>query len=123
MFKKTVYALMVLFGLVAAYSLLTAGHPESLLRRLFTNPAHDVYLAVGSSFVVFVLGFFVFQTRDQSNFRRLVEMNGERVRERRRKGDTDQQIADSILAAMGSHSGYRHNLARKKLILLLSQYR
>jgi cytochrome c-type biogenesis protein CcmH/NrfF len=49
-------------------------------------------------------------------------MNAERVREFRQKGKSDEEIADSILAAMGSRSGYKHNLARKKLIVYLSQF-
>ena len=39
------------------------------------------------------------------------------------KSKTDEEIADSILAAMGSISGYRHNMARKKLKIYLSEFR
>ena len=40
----------------------------------------------------------------------------------RKEGKTDEQIADSILTAMGSHSGYKHGLARKKMIITLSEF-
>jgi hypothetical protein len=40
----------------------------------------------------------------------------------RGQGQSDEVIADAILAAMGSSSGYRHNLARKKLLIALSEY-
>jgi len=46
---------MVLVGLVAMYTLLNAGNPESLLRPYLPNPVHDVYLAVASSVFVFIL--------------------------------------------------------------------
>ena len=105
------------------YSLLNAGNPDSLLRPLFPDPGHDVYLAVISSVLVFILGFFVFFSRDQEGFRQLIEINGDKIRSMRRQGKKDEEIADSILAAMGSISGYRHNLARKKLILYLSEFR
>jgi hypothetical protein len=49
-------------------------------------------------------------------------LNGDRVRRLRREGKSDEEIAVSILAAMGSHSGYRHNLARKKLVVYLSRF-
>jgi hypothetical protein len=52
-----------------------------------------------------------------------VQLNADRIRNFRQKGQSDAEIADSILAAMGSTSGYRHNLARKKLIIALSEFK
>jgi hypothetical protein len=114
--------MMVAVGLVAMYSILNAGNPDSLLRPFLPDPGHDVYVAVVSSVLVFILGFFVFFSRDQAGFRQLVEVNGDKIRSLRRQGKSDAEIADSILAVMGSTSGYRHNLARKKLIIALSEY-
>jgi hypothetical protein len=122
-FKYIVYALMVLVGLVAMYSLLNAGNPHSLLRPFFPDPNDDVYVAVVSSALVFVLGFLVFFSRDREGFMELIELNQNKIRELRKKGKSDQEIADFILAAMGSYGGYKHNLARKKLIYYLAQFR
>ncbi len=118
-----IYTLMVSIGLVAMYSILNAGNPNSLLRNFFPDPASDVYIAGISSFIVFVLGFVVFFTRDQEGFQNLIELNRNRIQSLRDKGKNDEEIADSILAAMGSRSGYKHNLARKKLIIYLSKFR
>ena len=114
---------MVLIGLVAMYSLLNAGNPDSLLRPILPNPAHDVYVAVVSSVLVFILGFFVFFSRDQEGFQQLIEINADRIRSMRKRKKTDAQIADSMLAAMGSTGGYRHNLARKKLVAYLAGFK
>jgi len=114
---------MIGVGLLAMYSLLNAGNPNSLLRYVFPNPTMDVYVASISSLIVFILGFVIFFNRDSEGFRNLVDMNGDRIRKLRKKGKPDEEIADSILAAMGSYSGYKHNLARKKLLVYLSQYR
>jgi hypothetical protein len=114
---------MVVVGLVAMYSILNAGNPGSLLRPFFPDPGHDVYVAAVSSVLVFILGFFVFFSRDQAGFRQLVEINGDKIRTLRQQGKKDEEIADAILAAMGSTSGRRHNMARKKLILYLSDFR
>ncbi len=119
----TVYVLTVLVGLVAMYSLLNAGNPDSLLRPIIPNPAHDVYVAVISSVLVFILGFFVFFSRDQEGFQQLIELNADRIRSMRKRKKTDAQIADSILAAMGSTDGYKHNMARKKLMAYLSGFK
>ena len=118
-----IYGLMLLIGLVAMYSLLNTGNPDSLLRLIIANPAHDLYVAVISSVLVFILGFFVFFSRDQEGFQQLIEMNADRIRSMRKRKKTDAQIADSILAAMGSTSGYRHNMAKKKLIAYLAGFK
>jgi hypothetical protein len=118
-----IYGLMILIGLVAMYSLLNAGNPDSLLRPVIPNPAHDVYVAVISSVLVFILGFFVFYSRDQEGFQQLIGLNADRIRSMRKRKKTDAQIADSILAAMGSTGGYRHNMARKKLIAYLAGFK
>ena len=117
-----IYGLMILIGLVAMYSLLNTGNPDSLLRPIIPNPAHDLYVAVISSVLVFILGFFVFFSRDQEGFQQLIELNADRIRSMRKRKKTDAQIADSILAAMGSTGGYRHNMAQKKLIAYLSGF-
>ena len=118
-----VYVLMIVIGLVAMYSLLNAGNPDSLLRPFFPDPGHDLYVALVSSVLVFILGFFVFFSRDQESFRQLVALNAEKIRQLRTEGKKDEEIAESILAAMGSYSGYKHNMAKKKLLIYLSEFR
>ena len=118
-----IYVLMIAIGLVAMYSLLNAGNPDSLLRPLFPDSKYDVYVAIVSSVLVFILGFFVFFSRDQESFRQLVALNADKIRDLRTEGKKDEEIADSILAAMGSYSGYKHNMARKKLLIYLSEFK
>ena len=118
-----IYFLMVVIGLVAMYSLLNAGNPNSLLRPFFPDPKYDLYVAMVTSVLVFILGFFVFFSRDQESFRQLVELNADKIRTLRNEGENDEEIAASILAAMGSNSGYKHNLARKKLLIYLSEFK
>jgi hypothetical protein len=104
------------------YTLLNAGSSNSLLRSVVPDPSKDVYIAVISSLVVFVLGFVVFFNRDSEGFRNLIALNGERVRQLRNEGRTDEEIAAEILEAMGSTGGYKHNLAKKKLIIYLAEF-
>ena len=118
-----IYGLMVVIGIVAMYSLLNTGNPHSLLRMLWPDPTADIYVAMVSSVLVFILGFFVFYSRDREGFRRLLELNADHIRALREKGKQDEEIADSILAAMGGSRGYRHHMARKKLLVYLSDFR
>jgi hypothetical protein len=117
------YGLMIVIGLVAMYSLLNIGNPDSLLRLFYPDAGYDFYVAVGSSFLVFVLGFVVFYSRDRESFRNLVQLNADQIQKARYQGKSNEEIADAILAAMGSTGGYRHNLARKKLIIALSEFK
>ncbi len=117
-----VYVLLIAVGLLACYTIFNAGNPESFLRIFFSDPGSDVYIALIASFLVFVLGFIVFYSRDREGFQYLIECNQDRIRRMRNSRKSDQEIAESILAAMGSKSGYRHNLARKKLLLYLSEF-
>jgi hypothetical protein len=118
-----VYTLLIAVGLLTMYVLLNAGNSNSLLRTVFPDPSADIYVAVVSSFIVFVLGFVVFFNRDSQGFRNLIELNSERVKKLRNEGRTDEEIADSILAAMGSISGYKHTMAKKKLVLYLADFK
>jgi ABC-type nickel/cobalt efflux system permease component RcnA len=118
-----IYGLMVIIGMVAMYSLLNMGNPDSLLRLLFSDAGYDFYVAVISSVLVFVMGFFVFYSRDREGFRQLIQLNADQIHESRKQGKNNEEIADSILDAMGSTSGYRHSLARKKLIVALSEFK
>ena len=118
----TVYVLIIAIGLLAFYTIFNAGNPESVLRSFFPEPQTDAYIALIASFLVFVLGFIVFYSRDREGFQSLIEVNQGRIRSMRSRKKTDEEIADSILAAMGSTGGYRHNLARKKLLLYLSEF-
>jgi hypothetical protein len=114
---------MIGIGLVAMYTLLNAGNPDSILRPYLPDPRHDVYVAVVSSVLVFILGFLVFFSRDREGLRQLVNLNADQIRKLRKKGSSDEEIATSILASMGSFSGYRHNLALKKLVIALSEFK
>ena len=118
-----IYGLMMIIGLIAMYSLLNTGNPDSLLRLLYSDADYDFYVAIGSSLLVFILGFIVFYSRDREGFRQLVQLNADQIHEARSQGRSNEEIADSILAAMGSTSGYRHNLARKKLIIALAEFK
>jgi hypothetical protein len=78
---------------------------------------------MATSVLVFILGFFVFFSRDQESFQQLVKLNADKIRTLRNEGKNDEEISDAILAAMGSHGGYKHNLARKKLLIYLSEFK
>ena len=120
--KIVIYVLMIAIGLIAMYSILNAGNPNSLLRPYFPNPQYDVYVAMISSVSVFILGFVVFYSRDSEGFKQIIQMNEKRIRSMRKKRKSDEDIAVSILAAMGSTAGYKHNIAKRKLVAYLSNF-
>ena len=121
--KVLIYFLMIVIGLFAMYTILNAGNPNSILRPYFPDTGSDIYLALVSSLAVFILGFFVFFSRDQEGFKQIITLNEKRIRVMRKDGKKDAEIADSILAAMGTRGGYKHNMARKKLVAYLAEFK
>jgi len=115
--------MMVMVGFIAMYSILNAGNPNSMLRPYFPNPQYDIYVAMISSFVVFVLGFIVFFSRDREGFRQIIQLNEKKIKAMQKKGKSDDEIAESILAAMGSRPGYRARMAKRKLTAYLSEFK
>ena len=120
--KYLIIVLMVFIGLLAMYSIFNARNPDSLLRHVFPSTDHDITVAFISSLTVFILGFFIFFDRDRQGFQELVKMNADQIKKSRNQGQADDAIADDILSAMGSTRGYRHNMARKKLLIALSEF-
>ncbi|VEN74002.1 conserved hypothetical protein [Candidatus Desulfarcum epimagneticum] len=113
--------LVVCLALAAAYSLLTAGSPDSLLRHVIENPKHDVWAAFAFSFMVFALGFWAFFSKEKERFEEMVKTNRDRILSLRQAGKTDDEIADSILDAMGAPPGQGRRAARKKLVFHMSK--
>lgn len=119
----TLIVLMIVAGVIAAYTLLTAGSPDSYNRLFFKNPAYDLYIAVATSLFVFIGGFFVFQARNDQAFKMFVEQNAAKIRELRKKGWADDDIAVEMLKAVGSTKGVSHSFARKRLVYYLSIFK
>lgn len=116
-------AFMTIIGIVGVYALFTSGDPNSLFRSIISDPVDDIYLVTISSIIFFILGFFLFYSRDRADFRKIVELNADKINTLRAQGKKDQEIANSILNAMGSYKGYKHNMALKKLALNLSEFK
>ena len=117
------YAFMAVCGLLAAYALLNYGHPDSYLRLLFPDPLMDWYIAVGGSVLFFILGAVPYLDKQDSAFKEVVEANAQNIRQHREMGRSDEEIAVTILEAARIKKGYRYNIARKKLIYYLGQFR
>lgn len=120
--KLAVSLVMVLVGFLAMYTILNAGSPNSFLRPYVSDTRYDIYIALGSSLTVFILGFLIFYSRDREGFQQIIQINSKRIKELRGAGKKDDEIADAILAAMGSRPGYRHHMARKKLEAYLAEF-
>lgn len=120
--KSIFYVVLALVGFLAAYSLVFNGSPDGFLRVIFPDPGSDWYIAVCCSFLFFILCFIPFITNQDKSFRQVVEANADRIRSLRQAGSSDEDIAKSIIDAVGLRPGYRYNMAKKKLIYYLAQF-
>jgi len=114
------YVLLILVGIVTFYALFNVGNPHSLLRYFIKTDAYDLYIAMGGSLAVFFLGFLIFYFRQQEGFTELLWINRDRIDALRKKGYSDEQIAEDLLGALGMKSGYRYKMTKKRLVLELS---
>ena len=115
------YFVMTAIGLLIIYVVLHAGSPDSLVRSVLPDPAMDRPLALIGGVVIFLLFIFIHLIRDRETFQYLAESYANEAKTLRLDGRTDEQIADYILASVGSRPGRRHDLARRKIIKHLSR--
>jgi len=115
-----IYVLMLLTGITSIYTIFNVGNPHSLLRWVIKPDSYDLYIAMGASLAVFLLGFFVFYFRQQQGYEQLLRMNQDHIKLLRKKGYQDNQIAEDLLSALGMKTGIRYKFVKKRLILELS---
>jgi hypothetical protein len=118
--RKTLWILLAVLLLLCFYAIFFAGNPNSLFRLLIEDPRYDVLITLVLGASIFALVVVLTATR-QSALRHLLEINVDYIRELRRKGRSDGEIADSFLSELGSRGGFLHRLAKRRVLRYLSK--
>ncbi len=120
--KKVIWwTFIVVYVVITIYLLYNVGNPHSLLRYFIKDTSYDLYITFAFAFSMSLISFFTSLVKENRDYRELIENNIDYIRELRRKKWTDEQIAESILQALGSREGFHHRYARRKLVLFLSK--
>jgi hypothetical protein len=107
--------------ILTLYAIFNTGNPQSLFRVVIEDPAYDVAVTVGSALCVGVLVILLTASREQNSIEHLLEINTDYIRQLRRKGRSDAEIAASFLENIGSRSGLLHRLAKRRVLRYLSK--
>jgi hypothetical protein len=119
--RLVMFILLGVFSLLAFYAIFNTGNPNSLFRLIINDASYDLVVTLGLGLVVGALVILVTATREGSSLTHLLEINSDYIRELRRKGKTDMEIADSFLSKMGSKGGLLHRLAKRRVLRYLSK--
>jgi hypothetical protein len=119
--RLVMFILLGIFSLLVFYAVFNTGNPNSLFRLIVEDPSYDLLITVGLGLVVGALVIVITATREGSSLTHLLEINNDYIRELRRKGKTDMEIADSFLSKMGSKGGLLHRLAKQRVLRYLSR--
>ena len=119
--RRALWILLAAFMVLTFYGIFNAGNPNSLFRLVVPDPAYDVSVTVGLSVVVAILVVLLTAAREQT-LKNLLDMNADYMRELRRKGHTDEQIAESFLAELKVRKGgILYSLAKNRTMRYLSK--
>jgi hypothetical protein len=119
--RIVMFILLVIFSLLVFYAIFNTGNPNSLFRLIIRDPSYDLAVTLGLGVVVGALVVLITATREGSGLTHLLEINTDYIRELRRKGKTDMEIADSFLRQIGSRQGLLHSLAKRRVLRYLSK--
>ncbi|MCX6087870.1 MAG: hypothetical protein NTV78_01685 [Caldiserica bacterium] len=118
---KVIYAILIGFlCIMLFYLIFTEGNPNSIFRYLIKNPSYDYLIAL---VLGLILSFIILSYRwltERVNFERIIQENIEFMRKLRKQKKNDDEIADSLLAALNIRKGIRYNMAKRKILYYLS---
>ena len=118
--KKLLYILLVLFMILTFYAIFNAGNPNSIFRFLIRDTSYDITITVVLSIIVAVLVITLTAGRENS-LKHMLGINADHIRDLRRKGKSDQHIAESFLRSLGAKKGILYTLAKQRVLRYLSR--
>jgi hypothetical protein len=121
--RRVLWILLAVFMVLTFYGIFNAGNPRSMFRLIVRDPGYDVAVTLVLSLVVAALVVLLTIQREQS-LRHLLDLNADYIRELRRKGKSDAEIADSFLAELKVRKGgLLFSLAKNRVMRYLSKLR
>ena len=115
-------ALMVIVGIPAFYMIFNSGNPKSLMRFIVKDPSWDLAITVGLCAVIAVLGLILSSERREKVFENMLTTNADYIRQLRKKGKSDEFIAEDFLKTLGSSKGFIHSMAKRKVLRFLAKF-
>ena len=119
--RLALFILAILLLLLTFYGIFNAGNPNSIFRLVVKDPAYDITITVVLAVVSFALILLLTRGGGQGRLLHLLEVNRDHIQSLRRKGKSDDFIAESFLSELGVKSGFLYRLARRRVLRYLSK--
>lgn len=119
--KKFFFTIVVVLSIIVFYLIFNAGNPNSILRYVIKSPSYDVVILVVLAVFISLMSFYYAHTNETGGYEKIVQANLKKIQKLRKKGKTNEEIAEAILNAMNVKKGYRHRYATRRLIVMLER--
>jgi len=119
--KKFFFTIIVVLSIIVFYLIFNAGNPNSILRYVIKSPSYDVVILVVLAAFISLMSFYYAHTNETGGYEKIVQVNLKKIQKLRKRGKTNEEIAEAILNAMNVKKGYRHLYAMRRLIVLLER--
>ena len=116
-----IYCLLILFMAFTFYFIFNAGSPVAIYRPVLTDSSWDIPVTLILAIIVAGLSLLLFASRENDPIKLMVEKNAVYIRELRTRGMSDHEIADSFLKELEAPPGFMYNMARRKVLRILSK--
>jgi hypothetical protein len=118
--RKALFILLVALMVLTFYAIFNTGNPRSLFRYLLRDSGYDVAITLVLSFSVVVL-VLVLTAERTGRLKGMLDMNRDYILELRRKGKSNEEIAESFLNELKAPPGVLRSLARGRVMRYLSK--
>jgi hypothetical protein len=118
--RRVLFILLVALMVLTFYAIFNTGNPRSLFRYLLRDSGYDVAITLVLSFSVVVL-VLVLTAERTGRLKGMLDMNRDYILELRRKGKSNEEIAESFLNELKAPPGVLRSLARGRVMRYLSK--
>jgi hypothetical protein len=118
--RRILFILLVVLMLLTFYAIFNAGNPHSLFRYIIRERRYDVAITLALSACIVVLVLLL--TAERSNrLKGLLDLNRDYIRQLRRAGKSDGEIAESFLDELKAPPGFLRAIAKRQVLRYLSR--
>ena len=118
--RRTLFILLVVLMVLTFYAIFNAGNPRSLFRYLIRDTGYDVAITLVLSFGILVVVLILTAERT-GRLKGMLDMNRDYILELRRRGKSDEEIAESFLNELKAPPGVLRSLAKHRVLRYLAR--
>ncbi len=119
--KKFFFTAFVILAVIVFYLIFNVGNPNSILRYVIKSSSYDTIILVVLAAFLSLMSFYYVHASETGGYEKIVQANLKKIQKLRKRGKTNEEIAESILNAMNVKKGYRYRYAMRRVIIILER--